>query len=322
MIASGVNIMRAFSQRPSLGFTLVELLVVIAIIGILIALLLPAIQAARESARRMQCVNNLKQLGLAVQNYTDARKQFPLFECCNIAPIRYWRNWTIPILPYMERGDLYKRIDMKKSQTDSTTNTGGGTNLAVIQQNLEAMLCPTDSGSRVPKPRSDVWVIPTIPLALTNYAACVGDHNNQMGGSLGFDPPWGNIQSPSPGNCRSLTRGVWTRYGCWSPQIKEISDGLSHTLCFGECIPDYTMHNCWGSESWATTGFPINWRNGEFRSGTLPPDYVNGDVFRSKHPGGANFGLCDGSVRFFDDNIDWALYRALASRAGKEPVSF
>src|SRR5207249_6682430 len=135
-------------RRLTKGFTLVELLVVIAIIGVLVALLLPAVQAARESARRAQCSNNLKQVGLAMTQYADTYKgTFPVgeYSCC-------WGTWLVGLLPYIEQKALYDQYKFfgavqnqagnAISQTDATTRYGGSQNLPVTRTQIQAYTCP------------------------------------------------------------------------------------------------------------------------------------------------------------------------------------
>ncbi len=302
-------------KRTRLAFTLVELLVVIAIIGILVALLLPAVQAAREAARRSSCSNNLKQLGLALHNYHDVHKRLPIGN--SYGPAAKHRSWTVPALPFMEQGALWDRIDQTKSQLD-TTVVNGFSNRTLIQQNLEVVLCPSDPGAATPKNRTDS--AGSITLALTNYAGCVGDHRNS--GGTGTQLPDGNWYDYGNGaDTAAKTRGVLSRYG-YSATLAEVTDGTSNTIFVGEVIPDYCNWQDWGHQSFATTAFPINHRNADFQKGTLSPaDHVNCITFRSRHPGGAQFMLGDASNRFLAQTMDYTVYRALASRTGGEVVS-
>jgi len=294
-------------SRPPAGFTLVELLVVITIIGILIALLLPAVQAAREAARRMQCSNNLKQIGIAMHNYHQMHDVLPL---CNTYGRGYpddngmRRSWTVPLLPFLEQNAVYEQMDQSISGIEEP-------NLSLIQENLSVVLCPSDRAAAKPRTRADM--ASSLTLALTCYAASVGDHFNDVPDGLGYPPRYGNSSFDA-----TTTRGVISRK-CWSAAFAEIRDGLSNTFCVGEVIPEWCLWQDWGHQSFATTGQPINHRNHDFASGTLAPtDHFNCISFRSFHPGGAQFLLCDGSVHFVSDTIDYATYRALASRSGGE----
>ena len=291
------------------AFTLVELLVVITIIGILIALLLPAVQSAREAARRMQCGNNLKQIGLAMHNYHQVHNVLPP---CNTyartypddAGVGMRRSWTVPLLPFLEQTAIYDQMDQSVSGLESP-------NLELIQENLSVVLCPSDPGADKPRTRADA--AGGITLALTCYAASVGDHYNDVPDGLGYPPRYGNSSFDA-----QTTRGVISRKG-WSAKFSQITDGLSNTFCVGEVVPEWCVWEDWGHQSFATTGQPINHRNRDFADGTLTAwDHFNCISFRSFHPGGAQFLLCDGSVHFISDTIDYATYRGLASREGAE----
>ncbi|MCI0458496.1 MAG: DUF1559 domain-containing protein [Gemmataceae bacterium] len=298
--------------RTRRGFTLIELLVVIAIIAILIGLLLPAVQKVREAAQRSQCQNNLKQIGLAMHSYHDAKKKLPPGNGY-LAP-RMHRSWCVLLLPYLEQTAIYKGINLNVSQLNTTVGPSGLSNRQLIQQNLAIVLCPADGAAATPRTRTDD--ARSIVLALTSYASNVGDHRNATGtGAPGF-PNYGNGS-----NLSTNTRGVITRYN-YSASFGEILDGLSNTFCIGEVVPAWCNWQDWGHQSFATTAHPPNHRNAELAAGTLASsNAAETIVFRSLHTGGVNFLLCDGSVHFVSDTINGVTYRALASRSGGEPVS-
>jgi len=308
-----------FSFRGRSAFTLIELLVVIAIIAILIGLLLPAVQKVREAAARMQCQNNLKQLGLALHTYQDTYQKLPngsSFDgSYNPTTVRQ-RSWTVLLLPYLEQDNLYRAMNLNLRGLDNATiGSSGRTNLQLIQGNLKLALCPSDGDSTIPKTRTDE--APGVILGLTNYAASMGDHRNASG--TGWDFGGGVFYDFGNGSVNgATTRGVISR-GNYGASFGEITDGLSNTFIIGEVVPGWCLWQDWGYQSFATTAFTINHANRLFANGTYgASDAVNCITFRSKHTGGANFVFGDGSVKFLTDSIDFVTYRALASRAGGE----
>jgi prepilin-type processing-associated H-X9-DG protein len=316
---------------------LVELLVVIAIIGILIALLLPAVQAARESARRTDCTNKMKQLGVALHNYHDSEGRLPLQLAYAPGARRLNRSWMVLILPQMEQGAMLEQCDLTIRQLSGTVNASGKSNREIIQQNMPMFLCPSDPGAAFPKTRTDdatnasVVGSPAPLLGLTSYAASVGDHRNRLGTGFGPIQFGGGNAAPSTswfdfGNSADNSvkcRGVISRYG-WSAAFDDITDGLTNTFFVGEVIPDYCNWQDWGHQNFATTAFPVNWKNKEFERRQAPylPSYADESItFRSRHPGGANFLMGDGSVRLLHDSMSHPIYMALASRCGGETVT-
>jgi prepilin-type N-terminal cleavage/methylation domain-containing protein len=304
------------AARPRVGFTLVELLVVIAILGILVALILPAVQAAREAARRTQCSNNLKQLGLAIHSYHDSVGQIPRTSGGQVSDNRvvYHRNWIVGLLPQLEQQAIWDAMDMK---VDGLTEP----NRSLIMQNLALVLCPSDGQARIPARRFDepawsgAW-----ELALASYAINLGDHQNGTGSTGAPNPPFQPY-------CRDgfdgkAVRGVSSRYN-WATSFSGVRDGLSNTIFVGEIVPSWSWWQSWGVQSFATTAWPINHRNAEYAAGTLPlqpPTVANNDsiAFRSLHPSGAHFAMGDGSVHFLSEALDHATYQALSSRKGGE----
>ncbi len=274
------------------GFTLVELLVVIAIIGILIALLLPAVQAAREAARRIQCTNNLAQLGLALQNYDSAYETLPPGVVnpegpIHSAPQGYHVGWLVQLLPYIEEQVTFNYVDFSASVYDKA-------NEDVMKTEIYAFACPSDASRYAVEDR---WT--------SNYAGCHHD-----------------VEAPIDAD----NHGVFFLNS--HVHLRDVPDGSTHTLFVGEKQMGERDLG-WMSGTRATlrnTGTPINNaserrarlrardRGEEVEDPAAQSDlYVGG--FGSAHPGGANFVLGDGSVRFLSETIDQPVYEQLGHRA-------
>jgi prepilin-type N-terminal cleavage/methylation domain-containing protein/prepilin-type processing-associated H-X9-DG protein len=309
---------RAFGRS---GFTLVELLVVIAIIGILVAMLLPAIQAARESARRMGCSNNLKQLGLGVHEFLDSRKVFPAGHAYD-APDDFpgmatpqgcsGKGWIVDILPMIENRDLYKQLE---PGFIGNFWTGQGINRpecrAAMKTQIAELHCASDSSAMKNSTMQYQWE--GIEVALTNYKGCIGD--TRMGGASSI------FQGYEP-DCHRMVdcRGINWRHSYLKPiAIKKVIDGLSRTFLVGEDVPAENQHSTayYANGDYASTHAPLNY----FPQPSTPELWWNVMSFRSKHKGGAQFCYADGHVVFVNDNINTALYKALSTKAGKEIVA-
>jgi prepilin-type N-terminal cleavage/methylation domain-containing protein/prepilin-type processing-associated H-X9-DG protein len=299
------------------GFTLIELLVVIAIIAVLIALLLPAVQAAREAARRSQCVNNLKQLGLAVMNYEGIANRFPI-GAIGHDPVTgnypstgysYRQPFIVALLPFIEQGSIYNAYNMKIQFEELGNETARGTPIATFN-------CPSDTPQVFTK-------------STTDY---------DVKGSYGVN--WGQNTFFTP----ILKGPYWLLYGA---SIAEITDGTTNTLHMMEIrqtpSPNTTVLDrrgrIWNDDSacyQVTTLLTPNSSAPDYSacvnnpvpntpcinggtSGTVTLGYYMAS--RSLHPGGVNVSMCDCSVRFIKNSIDLKTWRALSSEAGGEVVS-
>ena len=320
-------------RRGKSGFTLVELLVVIAIIGILIALLLPAVQSAREAARRMQCSNNLKQLGLAMHNYHSTHRSLPIggVACC-------WSPWMVAVFPFIEQQaafDMYQPNPMFSGQAYYMADV----NLPVTTRRYAGFTCPTD----VPSTCEAVFGAGK-PITSHNYAVNYGNTGFVSGGGK-YYTEFGAEQVIFPGSSDEIRFLGAPFASSGSPNTRalvfrfsDIPDGLSNTLLAAEVIQGHGQDLrgiiWWGiGAGFVTSLAPNSWqpdailedRYIEPDNPLNPPVIVGNDPgnpmrlgSRSRHPGGVNTALCDGSVRFISDNIAEATWRALGTSRGGE----
>lgn len=337
--------------KKQYGFTLVELLVVIAIIGILVALLLPAVQSAREAARRVECQNQLKQIGLALHNYHDSQGSLPFGDFWSPAKEGGNANasWLVKILPQIEQPALYDQIDFDHSM--KTLNPRIGVlNFDIAKTDMDEFQCPSNEFADELL-NEENWGGPNEKISQVDYASSIGDYQSIPGTILndagqgmpsGADddrdcrpdyPFFGNkFYRPGVDRCGQnpifptpqQLRGVIGR-NSWSASFKHITDGTSKTFAVGECIGAFSVLQNFATQSFATTAHPVNSGNYELLQGgpsawptTTNPQWGLSAVFRSLHPGGAQFVLCDGSVTFIEENIDHITYMAFASREGPE----
>jgi prepilin-type processing-associated H-X9-DG protein len=333
-------------------------LVVIAIIGILVALLLPAIQAAREAARRASCTNNLKNLGLAALNYHDARKHFPLsygaFSVGESPTPQSGVGWILDMLPQIEEQSLYDQFkqggayegQFRENKAHLTVGNAGiiSTKNGVscpklLQTQLPILACPSDPSTV--KLRDNQWQFRPPggwPVAVTNYKGVADDTflGETFGGTYAnANPPSGVYDEPPPPydasaihDCHNNTRcrGIFFRQSYQRPvKIASVTDGTSKTLMIGEDLPDYNRHSAafYANGDWCSCNIPLN------NLINIPPEtfestpeldqaWWDQQGFRSRHSGGVQFCLVDGSVRFISESISNATYRTACSRNGDE----
>jgi len=321
-------------SRRADGFTLVELLVVIAIIGVLIALLLPAVQAAREAARRSTCQNNIRQLGIALQTYHDSKQAFPPsaqfaegtggMNAPHLAT-KHMANWVVSILPQLEQAALYQKFDLKTPLSEPINREWRGVELT-------AMLCPSDPNNRLEKfagrnaAEGDNW-------ARGNYGANAALGYMLLTGSGSQGPYCGSPDAE--GWLDSRIRGVMgVNVGL---AIKDITDGTTQTMLVGELRSGVSMNDRRGTWALSGPGSSGLWAHGtsnaigpnDCREGSdsitncsraqadvgketmelscIPCDGIDGNIqagVRSMHPGGAMICFADSSVRFVSDYVD------------------
>jgi len=307
-------------RRSRSAFTLVELLVVIAIIGILVALLLPAVQAAREAARRMSCSNNQKQLVLAMHNYHDRSKTFPWAMAAG-----WGQTWHAYILPEMEQQPLHDIIPWS-DRGFGATNRPTDPFTILARQVLPNFQCPSQPNGKTFGGASMNGIT---NRASGNYVGCVGSDvttDNRRGG---------NAIDIRNGNGIMLVYGMRQATKRTGPmRMADITDGTSNTFMMGEspstvrspcniCDRLYLYsNNADGgngsdfSEVVCSTFYPMN----RSMVKTSVPGNERELSFGSHHPGGCMMGLADGSIRFVAEGVDMNIWRGYGSRSGGEPV--
>ncbi len=331
------------SPQSAHGFTLVELLVVIAIIGVLVALLLPAIQSAREAARRMQCANNEKQIGLALLNFESANGHFPAgrhgcdgaiqpeYRGCEVEATieRSAMSGLVKILPYLEQQALYDILDLRDQDAiiwpaNSGSDEGDVNYLdwatvevqQAMNQRPDTYVCP--SADSLPETESLRYDEGQFKPATGDYALC--------GGHRG--PRWNRDFDA----VKADNSGIF--FYIREIGIREIEDGTSGTFFGGEVLDSHTIDssNIWTRaerhlDSIRYTDNPMNTPAGfDFSEFTIhhrkrespDPPYFATANFGSRHPAGANFVFADGHVEFISEDVDVDVYSAYGSRASEE----
>lgn len=323
--------------RPRRGFTLIELLVVIAVIAVLTALLLPAVQQARDAARRVQCSSNLKQLGLALHNYHDANRQFPIASGLGYAPYFSYNpgphlkgSMQVKLLPYIDQASFYNQLNFADPVLGVPARIDANPTLRLLT--VPVLLCPdeprtvaTDSAGVA---RAQASYGPSLgsQALLPNGNACTAYLGNTFG--TGSDP---NADVPNPANIS----GVFGRC-VWAARLSDITDGSSNTIAMGEIRAGCSdLHVAWGwykTQPWVlVTSVPINFptcpAEGPGNNGTPAVNcfswnsWSTSQGFKSLHARGALFVLCDGSVRYISEYIDFRNFQRLGDRRDGEVVS-
>ena len=330
--------------RHRRGFTLIELLVVIAIIAVLIGLLLPAVQAAREAARRAQCTNNLKQIGLAMHNYHDSNLVLPPGHRSAV-----FGTFQTFILPYIEQGPLSNAYNHQGRYWSPGTTSGGGNgpangiryggpeNLTVTRSTLTTLSCPSDfqKASDLSLYNGVTWHNYTVNFGNGDIYQSLG--GNPGGYAVGIypDAPW--LGAPFS-DSDSTQRNYPSRGACYG--FAAITDGTSNTLMAGEVIKgqggDLRGFTWWGDAVSTATYLPPNSSLPDIMGTTGTCNFTVGSkppcapattalpptlAFRSRHPGGVQMAFCDGSVKFIKNTINLFVWRGLGTTQGGEVIS-
>lgn len=308
-------------RRPS-GFTLIELLVVIAIIAILVSLLLPAVQQAREAARRTQCKNNLKQLGLALHNYHDTFGMFPAghMESGWDGPsYRHQFSWLTYLLPYIEQGNVYSlidfnRIDLTLSAHQNPVFQPAGKNV------IAGFLCPSDPVER----GSPDW-------APTNYLGNQGtlcSARDKDGNGLFGHNSWIRLRDNTDGTSQTIAVGEVMKGDGNTSTIRDnyiFSRNANNAEIIDTCQmspPNASdLGSVWLGGTPQNNMFSTNRTPNDRRFDCIAPNYgCTNFAARSRHTGGVQVSLADGSAHFISENISLVVYQAMGTRNGGEVV--
>lgn len=340
-----------FSRR--LGFTLVELLVVIAIIGILVALLLPAVNSAREAARRTTCKNNLRQVALAFNTYHEANKKFPAGAECSSSNSNCNRygcvNWFIRILPFIEEKAVFNQLDLTRKMYDLSSPNPN----AILNKTFAMMKCPSDPGGGLqthgrfsPSSCADVMAGPKAaypdkrsmgagyvpsggPVYPTGSTPATAYPLNFTHNTIAYPLPGPNVGQFNTGGPGMFVSGRIPY------KIKDCKDGVSNTFLAGEQLPAITVHAMVFNSGMAvsSTYLPPNYhyiqgiinRENYLVTGLENDALDNGNAtdngFKSEHPGGVHVAMGDAATIFITDDIDYKVYNFLGGRADGQIVT-
>jgi prepilin-type processing-associated H-X9-DG protein len=275
----------------------VELLVVIAIIGILIALLLPAVQAAREAARRSQCTNNIKQLALATHNYHDTYKCLPMNNRPTpTIPGPNGFSWIAMTLPFFEQGTLHEQLDFNVELVNSAPSN----NRALIETPIDTLLCPTDPTPGVRNDLAAWWAWPGAG------SGAVGRGPAGVTCYMGYQGDWFDTTPPD---------GLFERQTSIPVRFRDILDGTTNVMAIGERSPSYSCWAAWSAANgaWIVTRYRINQIRETVPVPPMTCQEIGGVRYGaiSLHPGGINVAFADGSVHFLAETMDFTIYQQI-----------
>ena len=338
--------MREVRIRQRAGFTIIELLVVIAIIGVLVAIIVPAVQMARESARKTTCKNNLKELGIALYSYHNDHGMFPINgrRDPGADPNKHKGSYFVMLLPYMDAGTFYDKIDFESTTLDVNDQIDPTSSTQLREIRIPILWCPTSIADSLTNDQS------------ANYSMCAGsgdqgdlpwpdddanctrtDANLPTSTVLGVNDTYGNFWNTGPdkhaqnGDPSRLSGVIAGRY--WAARFRDVLDGKGNTILLGEIEPHCTAKKWkpitdpdFGYGVW--TNIPINWPlNCRGDDPNLPGPcnvVVNGpfqaDGMKSAHADGAHATMVSGNVRFISQQIDYRLYQKLGDRRDQQPM--